>query len=230
MPKPSTFQVVPVVGFSPATLLVEMGRTATLYNSDTTNTLLLGESNDIQPGYQFTIPLGPGQSSTFTGADEVYGIAPPNITIDVLRLPNSLGYFGSPNAPSPLSCSVVSKSIGSGSTIDLIGSGLNPNQLAIQLTAAAISSGANANGLGSSFLVEDVILDTSGNQWLATEIGLPTSPSNVPVWDNTCMGLPLTNAVVPAGAKLQLMNGGAGGTGALRRCSATVTYFLINPM
>jgi lipoprotein signal peptidase len=34
-------------------------------------------------------------------------------------------------------------------------------------------------------------------------------------------------AVVPAGRKLQLINGGAGGNAIDRRCSATVVFYLV---
>ncbi len=113
----------------------------------------------------------------------------------------------------------ASASIGSSNTTTLIA----PTANGIRLISMVLSSGvvAPANGVGQGFLVEDVVNDTNGVQYLAVEIGLPQGAVL-----NGFNSAPLDEAgiVVPAGAAIQLVNGGAGGSGALRRCSASATY------
>lgn len=115
----------------------------------------------------------------------------------------------------------VSMSIGSGASVTLIPASVNKIGLWIQ--SLLLSSGANAASIGSSFLVEDTITDTASNQYVAVEIGLPTIGGT---GHNTSPATP-PGTLVPAGAALMLNNGGAAGTGALRRCSATVECIVL---
>lgn len=89
-----------------------------------------------------------------------------------------------------------------------------------------LSSGAVAagGGVGTAFLVEDTVIDTNGVQYLATEIGLP---QGVPWASFDTASLDEGGIVVQPGVALQLVNGGAAGTGALRRCSASATYIIL---
>lgn len=118
----------------------------------------------------------------------------------------------------------ASGSIGSGSTFTLVTAGTNVNGL--KLWSASISSGASqgGGGPGSTFEVEDVISDTGGNQYLACEIGLASGVSGS---QHNSVSQEQHGIQVPAGKALQLVNGGAGGTGATRRCSATVIYTVL---
>jgi len=113
----------------------------------------------------------------------------------------------------------ASASIGSGNTTTLISSTANGIRLiSLTISAQAVSVGG---GIGASFAVEDVVNDTNGVQYGAVEIGLPQGApfalANSAPFDEA-------GIVIPAGAAVQLVNGGAGGTGALRRCSASATY------
>jgi hypothetical protein len=113
----------------------------------------------------------------------------------------------------------ASASIGSGNTTTLISPTANGIRLiSLSISAQAVSVGA---GLASSFAVEDVVNDTNGVQYGAVEIGLPQGAPFA-----TANSSPFDEAgiVIAAGAAVQLVNGGAGGTGALRRCSASATY------
>jgi hypothetical protein len=113
----------------------------------------------------------------------------------------------------------ASASIGSSATTTLIA----PTANGIRLISLALSAGvcAPSNGAGQGFLVEDVVNDTNGVQYLAVEIGLPVG---VVVNGFNSVSLDEAGIVVPAGATVQLVNGGAAGTTSLRRCSASATY------
>lgn len=115
----------------------------------------------------------------------------------------------------------ASVSIGSGASATLIPASMNKIGLWIQ--SLLLSSGANAASIGSSFLVEDTITDSASNQYVAVEIGLPTTGGT---GHNTSPASP-PGTLVPAGAALIVNNGGAAGTGALRRCSATVECIVL---
>jgi hypothetical protein len=113
-------------------------------------------------------------------------------------------------------------SIGSGNTATLI----SPTANGLRLISLVISSGAVSagGGGGSAFLVEDVVKDTNGVQYLAVEMGLPAGTPWAAFESAT---LDEGGIVVPASATVQLVNGGAAGTGALRRCSASATYIIL---
>ena len=118
----------------------------------------------------------------------------------------------------------ASQSIGSGGTVTLIPGSVNVK--GIKLWSLSISSTAQSpgGGVGSSFAVDDIVIDTASNQYLACEIGLP---KGAPFGECNSVAQDLGGIVVPAGAGLVLNNGGAGGTGALRRCSASVVYSIL---
>ena len=116
----------------------------------------------------------------------------------------------------------ASASIGSGNTTTLIAATANGIRIvSITISAIAVSVGG---GIASSFAVEDVVNDTNGVQYAATEIGLP---QGVPFAMPAGVPFDLSGIVVPAGVTVQLVNGGAGGTGALRRCSASASYIIL---
>lgn len=118
----------------------------------------------------------------------------------------------------------ASQSIGSGSSVTLIPASVNLKGVmlwSLSISAGAVSTGG---GVGSSFLVEDTVTDTSSNQYLACEIGLATG---TPFATMNSVSQDMAGIVIPAGAALMLNNGGAGGTGALRRSSATAIYSIV---
>jgi len=116
----------------------------------------------------------------------------------------------------------VSTDIGSGNSTALIA----PTANGVRLLSLTISSGAVSvgGGIGTSFLVSDTVTDTNGVQYGSVEIGLP---QGAPFATHNSAVFDLAGIVMPAGAELDLNNGGAAGTGALRRCSASVTYIIL---
>jgi hypothetical protein len=112
-------------------------------------------------------------------------------------------------------------SIGSGNTAVLIPASVNV--IGVQIQTLVLSSGANAATPSGAFLVEDNVTDSDGNQYLGVEIGLCSTGGQ----DTDSATAPEENIVVPAGASLSVNNGGAGGSGALRRCTATVVYTIL---
>jgi hypothetical protein len=125
------------------------------------------------------------------------------------------------NQPTGLILS-ASVSIGSGNTATLIAptaNGVRINSVSISSQAISVGGGAAA-----SFAVEDVVNDTNGVQYGATEIGLP---AGAPFGLANSTPFEQGGIVVPAGVTVQLVNGGAGGTGALRRCSASASYIIL---
>lgn len=116
----------------------------------------------------------------------------------------------------------ASASIGSGNTTTLISPTANGIRLlSVTVSAIAVSVGG---GPGSSFAVEDVVNDTNGVQYAAAEIGLPQGAQFA---DSDSAPFDTAGIVVAAGATVQLVNGGAGGTGSLRRCSASASYIIL---
>lgn len=118
----------------------------------------------------------------------------------------------------------ASVSIGSANTAVLIAP--QPGQL--RLLALAVSSIAVSPALGipNGFAVEDVVNDSNGVQYLAVEIGLPTGGPPLFVATNSLF-MDLGGIVVPASTAVRLVNGGAAGSNALRRCSASLTYIIL---
>jgi hypothetical protein len=116
----------------------------------------------------------------------------------------------------------ASVSIGSSNTVTLINA--TPN--GVRLISLAMSSIAVSpiGGAGVRLATEDVVNDTNGVQYCATEIGF-TASNEVAVTSGAT--LDEGGIVVPAGASVQLVNGGGGGTTALRRCSASATYIIL---
>lgn len=120
----------------------------------------------------------------------------------------------------------TSKTIGSGGTVHLIKASDNPNGLT--LWSVSISSAASASGTsppGNSFMVEDTVTDSDGGQYLACQIGMGQGVGGSA---ENSVSQNMFGIDVPAGASLDLNNGGAGGTAALRQCSATVIYQVIS--
>jgi hypothetical protein len=119
----------------------------------------------------------------------------------------------------------ASVSIGSGGTVALILAAANVK--GVRLISLTISSGATSvggGGLAVSFLVEDTVTDSASIQYGAVEIGMGSASNGQAVNSAT---FDLAGIVLAAGQSLSLNNGGAAGTGALRRCSATVIYSIL---
>jgi hypothetical protein len=118
----------------------------------------------------------------------------------------------------------ASASIGSGNSVALIPASVNLK--GVKLWSLSISSIAaeGGGGPGSSFTVDDTVTDTNITQYLACEIGMA---QGVPGAVTNGVSQDMGGIVIPAGAGLDLNNGGAGGTSALRRCSATAIYSLL---
>jgi hypothetical protein len=121
----------------------------------------------------------------------------------------------------------ASASIGSNGTTVLIHAA--ENVIGIQLVSLQVNSIAvpPAGGIGSSWTAEDYVIDGNSVQYGAVEIGLSTSSTEAVT--NSTGGIDLGGIVLDAGVNLKLVNGGAGGTNALRRCSATVVYIVLQP-
>lgn len=226
------FQLIEVTDQHPAQWLVHAeGFPVTIANLDPQNTVILGNNKEVQPKDHLTVPLGPGTAIPFSGINNVYGICMKNQSAAVLVIPGATGWFGSTGqSPSSVPPSVASTSIGSAGNTPLIGAALNPNQLAIQLVSMSITSIAVTTSPAagqSAFTVEDGIYDSNGKQYLPCEIGLPGVAANQPYGAVNSNNMNFNNTIVPAGLILNLVNGGAGGTTSLRRCSGTVSYYLI---
>lgn len=136
-----------------------------------------------------------------------------------------MGHMAAPGNPITSEAGVLvrqtfSDSIGSGNTTDIISAAQNPN--GAYLWHLSISSGAN--GGSTAFLVEDVVQDGNGNQYLACEIGLPAQGGVA----HNSINHDMKGILIPAGVNLKLINGGAGGGTALRRCSATAIVSLLS--
>lgn len=116
----------------------------------------------------------------------------------------------------------ASETIGSAGTVTLVSAANNPAGLL--LWSLSISSAASGTGLGSGFITEDTVNDTDGNQYLACQIAMAGTVSGEGENAANSVAQDMNGILVPAGAALQLNNGGAGGTMALRQCSATVIY------
>lgn len=89
-----TFGTMSVNGTSPADTLVSAGDGPTLIgNSDTTNTLWLGQNNAITPGRLIdTIPLTPQGWVVVDGKEDIYGITL-GPAVNVFLIPGGLAFF-----------------------------------------------------------------------------------------------------------------------------------------
>lgn len=224
------FKTITVVGGTPATLLVDYGETCTLVNSDMVHPVILGDARSIQPGDEETVPFPAGQTGVFR--EPTYAVTPSGVDVTVFKYPSVYSFASlSGQTPTALPPNVYSASAGDGNTVDLVGgSGFpNPNGLAILLVAANINGAAVANAPGNpsgSFLVEDMISDLLNTFNLKCEIGLAQGSGGQL---SSTASLDTGQAYIPGieGNKLQLVNGGgAGVTGLLRRCSATIVFYL----
>jgi hypothetical protein len=120
---------------------------------------------------------------------------------------------------------VATATIGTGGPAVLIHEA--DNVIGIQLISMQLNSIAvpPAGGIGSSWTAEDYIVDGNGVQYCPCEIGL--SSTSTQAVTNSTGGVDLGGIVLDAGVNLKLVNGGGGGTNALRRCSATVVYIVL---
>jgi len=119
----------------------------------------------------------------------------------------------------------ISMSIGSGSTTQLLPASGNGYKLwSAIITSAAASTSA---GIATPFIVEDLIQDSAGVQYLASEVAMALCTGSQPQNLSTPAPIDLRGITVPAGRAINLVNGGAAGTGALRRCSATLIYTVL---
>jgi hypothetical protein len=116
----------------------------------------------------------------------------------------------------------ASVSIGSAGSAQLIPASANGARLlSLVISSIAVTPAVN---LAASWVVEDVVHDSNGTQYLAAEIGLPAGAPWVAV---SSAELDEGGIVVPAGVIVRLLNGGAAGTTSLRRCSASATYIIL---
>jgi hypothetical protein len=216
-----SFETFDIIGGTPATLLVDIDEVATIVNADATNTLTIGDNHAIQPGDQKTVPFGPGQTLSTDGSQQIWGVISGTKALAILKFPGTVSLIGqSAQAPTGTPPKVASAVASSGNTVDIIGNALNPSHLPIQIVVAALSSFVAA-AAPTAFNAQDSIQDTAGNTYIPLQVGLPSS-------GGICaptLAIPFGNAVVPAGAKLQLNNGG--GSGALHQCAAVVSYYLV---
>jgi hypothetical protein len=116
------------------------------------------------------------------------------------------------------------QTIGSGNSVTLIPG--SANLKGIVLSSLSISADAvepAAGPIASSFQAQDTVTDSAGNAYLRLNVGLcPGGKQVTPDLEQDMGGI-----VIPPGATLTLNNGGAGGTSALRQCSATVIYSIL---
>lgn len=221
------FRTIEVIGGTPtATLLADLDEVCTLVNADASNVLTISDVESAQPNDPLnTITLGPGQIMSSDGSGKIYGSAPPNMGLNVIKLIGITQYGGaSSQTPSVTSPSIATGTVsGSGSTDLIGGSGNpNPNKLAIRLLSATICPVL----FGSSPTAQnwqDQIQDSTGFPYLTAQVGLPSTGGICapPVTQD------MKNAVVPANRKLQLVNGGVA-SGAVHVTSATVVYYLVS--
>lgn len=130
--------------------------------------------------------------------------------------------WGSSGPPGLVQSACVN--VGSGGSVVIIPA--SANKLGVALSSAAISADAvepTAGPIANSFQVFDTITDSAGNSYLELNVGLSVGGKQV----TPSLPLDLGGIIVPPGASLSLNNGGAGGTVALRQCSATVIYSII---
>jgi hypothetical protein len=98
----------------------------------------------------------------------------------------------------------------------------------IRLLSLTVTSQAQTGGAvpqPNGFAVEDVVVSSpAGVQYHAVEIGLPAG-----IISGETNSAPLDEAgiVIPGGQALVLVNGGDGGSVALRRCTASGTYVIL---
>lgn len=117
----------------------------------------------------------------------------------------------------------LSQSIGSsGSPAAFFTGAQNAN--GIKIGAMSISSAAVGGNNSPQFLVEDQIVDDAGNVYISCEIGLPQNATAMFAGNSAYIDYgSLGGVVIPAGTGLSLVNGGANGSGALRRCSGQIS-------
>lgn len=119
----------------------------------------------------------------------------------------------------------ASETIGSGGHAELVAADDNPNGLTLWSLSISSAAAGDAAEISNSFMVEDTVTDGDGNQYLACQIGMGQGETGS-VANSVSQGM--FGIDVPAGVALMLNNGGAGGTDALRQCSATVIYQVVS--
>lgn len=130
--------------------------------------------------------------------------------------------WGSAGPPGLIRTACVT--IGSGGSVTIIPGSVNLK--GVILSSLSISADAvepTAGPIASSFQVQDTVTDSTGDSYLRLNVGLCTGGKQV----NPVISQDMSGRVVPPGATLTLNNGGAGGTLALRQCSATVVYSIL---
>lgn len=116
------------------------------------------------------------------------------------------------------------KTIGSGASVTLIPGSVNLKGVVMSsLSVSADAVEPTAGTIANSFQVQDTVTDDAGNSYLRLNVGLCPGGKQV----NPDLEQDMGGIVIPPGATLTLNNGGAGGTTALRQCSATVIYSIL---
>lgn len=131
-----------------------------------------------------------------------------------------MGHVGSTSAPAVkdtglISVTPFSETAGSGATKILIPAATNVAGLLLWYATLSADAGGNP---ASNFQVTDQIVDDTGFVWHAVNIAMNMGgdAQNVP------LGIDLKGAMVPPGNAVSLVNGGAGGTTALRQVTAVL--------
>jgi hypothetical protein len=210
-------------GATVGTLLADVDEVCTLLNTDPTNFLVLSDVNSALPGDILTAPLGPGQVISVDGTSQIYGSALAGVSIEVFKFPGSI-QFSNVNAltPTQIPASFASNEAASGSTVDLVGFGLNPQKLSIQLILCSMSA-VLYSASGPAISGTDAIQDDHGTVYVPLQVGLPSSGGVIA----PTLALNMAGTVVPAGRRLQLVNG-ASIAGVVHQCAAMVSYYLLN--
>jgi hypothetical protein len=203
-------------------------RPLVIVNYDPTNPIYYSDNPGSISSKSSFIPAG--SFEVFDGHNDVWmSTLDDNVSVMVdVKYGSQYAAPTSTQQPSSTPPNVFSASIGSGSTVDLIGGTGFPktSKQMIQMKSLSISSGAATvgSGIGTAFCVEDIIADSTGIQYLANEVALGQGEQGS---ITNSIEQDMSLAVVPAGRKLQLINGGAGGNAIDRRCSATVVFYLV---
>jgi hypothetical protein len=164
------------------------------------------------------------------GSERIFGVLSTQIVdtvVNILKFPGIAQFSGSsPLAPSATPPNIATATAPGGATVDLVGGtgNPNPNHLAIQLLTASIAP-VLFGATPSAQNWQDQIQDSGGFPYLTAQVGIPSTGGICapPVTQD------LKGATVPAGKKLQLVNGGIA-TGAVHVVSCTVVYYLVGAM
>jgi hypothetical protein len=224
-----SFETISLVPGNPATLIVEKGRPATVFNTDASHSVVMGNSNAIQAGDYDTTLIGPGQFFTFDGKDNIYGMTPLGTTPVILT--RVTGLINAGNSTATVSNNLVSVQLDSpGEETVLIGpSGIfpNPENLPVRLISLFISSGLVAGtGASGPFVIQDYVYGNgNGITYHELQIGLSANDTS----QMASKFIRFDNIVVPGDVNLTFVNGGNSGfTTVSHICFAMAEFYLVS--